>query len=113
MGSFAVLGDHGSHDRTLDDQAQFLGDDIRILGTAFHNQCPEPPDYLVPIRTGHILYPGTILFMLRYGIDEYAAEEIFLLEPFLQQIKQGQNALKMESWYENVAATADSGGPGR
>jgi hypothetical protein len=113
MGGVAALGDHRSHDRTLYDQAQFLRDDIWIPGSAFHNQCPEPANYLVPVRTGDILYPGTILFMLRYGIDEYAAEEIFLLEPFLQQIKQGQNALKMESWYENVAATADSGGPGR
>ena len=54
---------------------------------------PESFNYLVPIRTGYILYPGAVLFMLRHRVDEYATEEIFLLEPLLQQIEQGEDAL--------------------
>ena len=96
MGSLAVLGDHGSYDRSLDDQAQFLGNDIRIAGPTFHNQRLEPFNYLFPIRTGHILYPGTILFTVRHSINEYTTEEVFLLEPVLQQAEQGEDAILLE-----------------
>ena len=93
MGGLAVLGDHRRDDRPFNDQAQFLGDHVGIHSAAFHDQRPEPVNYLVAVRTSHIPYPGTVLFMLRHCVDEYATEEVFFREPFLQKIEQGEDAL--------------------
>lgn len=92
MGSLAAARDHGGHDGAIDDQAQLLGNDIRVPCPACRNHGPEPPVDFFPVRNGGILDPAAVLFMFRHGVDEYAAEEILFPEPFLQQFEQRKDA---------------------